>query len=419
MQRRVVVTGLGMVSPLGTDVESSWAGLVAGKSGAVSMAEETADLPGLGCTIAAPCPLQDTSAFVDEIGPSVRVDRLAQFALFAAQEAMSSAGLGSKIDDEAARRAGCIMGVGLGGYDAVLMGVHTLREKGVSAVETSVLEGLLSHNAASVIACRHHLQGPVYATVSACTSGAHGVGEAFLHVREGRADIMVCGGAEAGVNKVTLSGFAAMRALSRRNDDPKAASRPFEKNRDGFVLAEGAGVLVLEEYEHAKARGATIYAELLGYGASGDAHHITAPAEEGEGAQRSMRAAIDMSGLAPTDIQYINAHGTSTAMNDVNEAIAIRKVFGDAWTDGGLMVSSTKSMTGHALGGAGGLESVISVLVLSRQVVPPTINYDEPDPEIVLDVVPNVAREAKVDAVLSNAFGFGGTNGTLLFALPR
>ena len=274
---------------------------------------------------------------------------------------------------------------------------------------------IVSNLAPGNLAIRYNLRGANWAPASACASGAHGIGEAFMHIMQGRADVMLCGGAEAAAEPLAVAGFASMHALcTSHNDDPDHASRPFDRTRDGFVIGEGAGMVIIEELEHAKKRGANILAELTGYGSSGDANHITAPAPEGEGAQRAMREALTMAKVEPKEIGYINAHGTSTPFNDKAETDAIKAVFGD-WTKTGLQVSSTKSMMGHLLGAAGGVEAVISVLALRDSVLPPTINYNEPDPECDLDVIPNEARKVTVDAVLSNSFGFGGTNGVLLF----
>jgi 3-oxoacyl-[acyl-carrier-protein] synthase II len=422
MERRVVVTGVGMVTPLGASTEESWSGLVEGRSGIRDMAAEF--LPraeGLAVTIAGPTDLSkvNTRALYETDDENTNVDKYVTFALCAADQAMKMAGLPTKFEGEAAKRAGCILGVGLAGYTRVLIVNDALRTGGPKNVDPTVIHNLTSNFVPAYVARRHNLRGPNFTTVSACTSGAHGVGEAYQAIKHGRADVMLGGGIEAGVDLLTVAGFAAMRALSSsHNHEPTKASRPFEKNRDGFVLAEGGGVLVLEDYEHAKRRGAKILAEMVGYGASEDAHHITAPSEEGEGAQRAMRAAIAMAKMKPEDIDYVNAHGTSTPMNDINEGKAIRHVFGK-WADNGLMVSSTKSMTGHMLGGAGGVEAVISVMSLVNQTAPPTINYDEPDPEITLDLVPHKARKAKIRAVLSNAFGFGGTNGVVIFRQPE
>lgn len=415
MGRRVVITGAGMVTPIGKTASETWSNLLEGKSGIRKMPQWAESMPQLAVTIAGKADYEVTEFFQEE-EELKWIDLYTVFSLAAAREALQMAGLPDGIPEDESDRAGCIIGVGMGGYGKVLPCYESLKTDGPEHVSPFVLKAMASSAAPAYVARRYGMQGHCYGTVSACTSGAHAVGEGFVQIAEGRADMMVCGGAEAGVNPLTVAGFAAMRALTpTHNDEPEKASRPFEKTRNGFVLAEGAGLLVLEDYEHAKSRGATILAEIVGYGASSDAHHITAPAEEGEGAQRAMRMALEQAGIEPTEVDYINAHGTSTPMNDVNEAFAIRSVFGDNWVDNGLMVSSTKSMTGHLLGGAGGIEAAITVLALHNQVVPPTLNYEEPDPDIKLDVVPDKPRKAKIRAALSNAFGFGGTNGSLLF----
>ena len=418
MTRRVVVTGVGMTTPLGVLTEDSWQGLVAGKSGIVSVEEwKTLDLNGhkLSVTIAGRVPGFDPEAWVEHKKDVKRMERFIQLSMAAAHQAWTSSGMPAKLSDEEGNRAGCIIGVGMGGLGGILSAYDNFKEKGPRRVSAFFIPMIVANLSPGNLAIRYNLRGANWAPASACASGAHGIGEAFTHVRDGRADVMLCGGVESALEPLAVAGFASMHALcTTGNDDPARASRPFEKNRNGFVMGEGAGCIVIEELEHAKKRGATILAEVVGYGSSADASHITAPAEQGEGAQRAFREALAQAKLAPEAVGYINAHGTSTMFNDKSETDAIKVVFGAHAKK--LMVSSTKSMIGHLLGGAGGVEAVISVLSMVRGVVPPTINYDEPDPECDLDYVPNTAREARVDVVQSNSFGFGGTNGVLLFA---
>jgi 3-oxoacyl-[acyl-carrier-protein] synthase II len=338
------------------------------------------------------------------------IDLFIQFAIAAGSMAVEDSGL--KIEGEFAERVGCYVGAGLGGL-ATLENTHaTLQAKGPRhGISPFFVPQLIINLAPGQLSIRYGAKGPNMSHVSACSTSAHAIGEAHRLIQRGDADAMICGGAEATVTPLGVGGFNAMRALSTRNDEPTRASRPFDKDRDGFVIAEGSGIVILEELEHAKRRGARIYAELRGYAANADAHHITAPAPEGEGAQRCMKLALKDAGLAPGDIDYINAHGTSTKMNDANETIAIKRVFGDGARR--IMVSSTKSMTGHMLGAAGGVETAICALALSRGVVPPTTNYTTPDPDCDLDYVPNTPREVPIRAALSNSFGFGGTNACL------
>jgi 3-oxoacyl-[acyl-carrier-protein] synthase II len=408
-RRRVVVTGLGLVSPVGIGVDESWNALVAGKS-------------GIG-----PITLFDASTFPTRIAGEVkgfepakfmdrkevrRNDRFIHFALAAAEMAMKDSGLDmSKEDPE---RVGCIVGAGLGGLGTIEDEHKTLLEKGVRKIGPFFIPALIVNLAPGQISLRYGMKGPNFSPVSACATGNHSIGDAMLYIERGMADVMVTGGCEATITPLGIGGFCAARALSERNDAPEKASRPFDKGRDGFVAGEGSGILIVEEYEHAKKRGARIYAELAGYGASADANHITAPAPEGEGGQRAMRMALKDAGVSPDQVGYVNTHGTSTPQGDVAECQAINKVFGEH-AKKGLMVSSTKSMTGHLLGAAGGLEAVVTVLALAKGVLPPTINVEEQDPECALDVIPNRARERRVDVVMSNSFGFGGTNAVVLF----
>jgi 3-oxoacyl-[acyl-carrier-protein] synthase II len=339
-----------------------------------------------------------------------RSDRFIHLAFAAAHQAWTDSGLPSRLDDEQAERASSIIGVGFCGMARLLEEHRTLLLRGASRISAYSVPALVSN-----LAIRYNLQGPSLCVTSACASGAHSIGEAFMSIRSGRCDLALAGGAEATVTPLTLSGFAAAHALCvTRNEDPERASRPFERSRDGFVLGEGAGIMVLEELEHAKARNARIYAEIAGYGATCDAYHTTLPPTQGAGAARAMRQALRVARMAPDEVDYVNAHGTSTQANDRAETLALHAVFGAHARDE-LMVSSTKSMTGHLLGAAGGVESVISTLAISENVIPPTTNYDEPDPECDLDYVPNLARQTKVDVAMSNCFGFGGTNAVLLF----
>jgi 3-oxoacyl-[acyl-carrier-protein] synthase II len=418
MSRRVVVTGFGMTTPLGVTTDASWQGLVNGKSGIrVIEAWKTQEFAAgakLPVTIAGVVPDFEPEQWVEQKKDIKRMERFILLAQAAAKQAWDVSGLPAKLSDEEGDMAGCLVGVGLGGLGGIIESYKSLVEKGPRRVSAFFIPAIVSNLAPGNLSIRYNLRGANWAPASACTSGAHGIGEAFMHIRDGRADVMLCGGAEACCEPLAVAGFASMHALcTSHNDDPTTASRPFEKNRDGFVMGEGAGFLVLEELEKAKARGATMYAEVVGYGSSADASHITAPAEQGEGAQRAFRQALRMAKLDPTAVGYINAHGTSTQFNDKSETDAIKAVYGAHAKQ--LMVSSTKSMTGHLLGGAGGVEGVISVMALHKGVIPPTINYHEPDPECDLDYVPNTAREVRVDVVQSNSFGFGGTNGVLLF----
>jgi 3-oxoacyl-[acyl-carrier-protein] synthase II len=418
MSRRVVVTGFGMTTPLGVTTDASWQGLVNGKSGIrVIEAWKTQEFAAgakLPVTIAGVVPDFEPEQWVEQKKDIKRMERFILLAQAAAKQAWDVSGLPAKLSDEEGDMAGCLVGVGLGGLGGIIESYKSLVEKGPRRVSAFFIPAIVSNLAPGNLSIRYNLRGANWAPASACTSGAHGIGEAFMHIRDGRADVMLCGGAEACCEPLAVAGFASMHALcTSHNDDPTTASRPFEKNRDGFVMGEGAGFLVLEELEKAKARGATVYAEVVGYGSSADASHITAPAEQGEGAQRAFRQALRMATLDPTAVGYINAHGTSTQFNDKSETDAIKAVYGAHAKQ--LMVSSTKSMTGHLLGGAGGVEGVISVMALHKGVIPPTINYREPDPECDLDYVPNTAREVRVDVVQSNSFGFGGTNGVLLF----
>ena len=410
MTRRVVVTGVGMVTPVGNDAKTAFDALLAGRNG-VGPITRIADVSDLPVRISAEVKNFDPTPAFENPKDVPRNDIFIQFIMVAGTEAMAQAGLAKGSFDP--ERAGSVIGVGLGGVLSIQTAMDTLREKGPRRVSPFFVPSTIANLAPGQLSMKYDLRGPTWAPASACASGGHAIGESFETIRRGRCDLMLTGGAEAAIAKVCVAGFAQMRALSTRNDDPEHASRPFDQERDGFVMGEGAGVLVLEELEHAKRRGANILCELVGYGATSDAYHITAPAPEGEGAQRCMREALQEAQLNPDDIDYINAHGTSTELNDALETVAIKKVFGDHAHK--VWISSTKSMIGHLLGGAGGVEAVVSVLSLVRSAVHPTRNLLVPDPECDLDYVPNTAREKKLRAVLSNSFGFGGTNAAVLF----
>ncbi|ACG74062.1 3-oxoacyl-(acyl-carrier-protein) synthase 2 [Anaeromyxobacter sp. K] len=408
-RRRVVVTGLGLVSPVGIGVEESWSALVAGKSGIGPIT--LFDASTYPTRIAGEVKAFDPTRFMDR-KEARRNDRFIQFALAAADMAMKDSGLDMSKEDPV--RVGAIVGAGIGGLGTIEDEHKTLLEKGVRKIGPFFIPSLIINLAPGQISMKYGMQGPNFSPVSACATGNHSIGDAMLYIERGLADVIIAGGCEATITPLGIGGFCAARALSERNDAPEQASRPFDKGRDGFVAGEGAGLVVLEEYEHARKRGARIYAELAGYGASADAYHITAPAEGGEGGARAVRMALQDAGVAPEQVGYVNTHGTSTPVGDVAECQGIKRVFGEHAKQG-LMVSSTKSMTGHLLGGAGGLEAVVTVLAISRGVLPPTINVEEQDPECDLDVIPNTAREVRVDVAVSNSFGFGGTNAVVLF----
>jgi 3-oxoacyl-[acyl-carrier-protein] synthase II len=409
-KRRVVVTGLGMISPLGVGNEPTWQGLIEGRSGIGPITKF--DASAYSARIAGEVKDFNPENWIEkkEVKKS---DTFIHYAIVAAQMAVDDAKLDTKAVD--ADRMGVIIGSGIGGLPLIEEMHRKLLERGPSRISPFFIPGLIVNLATGQISIRFNARGPSSAPATACATGAHAVGDAFKIIQRDEADVMFAGGSEAVVTPLAVGGFAAMRALSTRNDDPSRASRPWDKDRDGFVMGEGSGVLILEEREHAIARGATIYCELVGYGMTSDAYHITSPSEDGEGMIRVMRRALKDAKLEPQDIQYINAHGTSTPVGDKIETKAIKAVFGDQ-TAHKVAVSSTKSMTGHLLGAAGGLESAIAALVVKHGIIPPTINYDTPDPECDLDYVPNVARKAEVTNVLSNSFGFGGTNATLIFA---
>ncbi|MBK7861484.1 MAG: beta-ketoacyl-ACP synthase II [Archangiaceae bacterium] len=412
MSRRVVITGTGLITALGTGTEKNWQALLRGESGIAKITRFPESK--LVVNFAGEVKDFDAEKFLDR-KEARRMDLFCQYALAAGAMAMDESqmpvGL-EKPNGYDPTRVGCIVGSGIGGLSSFEDSHMKALEKGADRLSPFFILQMIANMAPGRISMRYNLKGPNWGPVSACSTSAHAIGEAYKSIVWGETDAMVAGGSEAAITPMGIGGFEAMRALSTRSDDPSRASRPFDKERDGFVMGEGAGVVVLEELELAKKRGANILAEIVGYAANSDAHHETQPAPEGEGAVRCMRLALQSAKLNPEDVGYINAHGTSTPFNDQNETKAIKKVFGEHSKK--LMVSSTKSMTGHMLGAAGGAEAVISSLVLTRGVIPPTINYSTPDPECDLDYVPNQAREVRVNTVLSNSFGFGGTNAVLV-----
>jgi 3-oxoacyl-[acyl-carrier-protein] synthase II len=398
---------MGMITPVGNDVATTWRSLIEGKSGTAPITKF--DASTFPVKFAAEVKGFNPLDYMER-KEAKRADQYTQYAVAGARQAMTDAGLVERngMDPD---RIGVIIGSGIGGLKSFEEQHDVYRERGVGKISPFFIPMFIADIAAGIVSMQFNAKGPNYATVSACATSAHAIGDAFRTIQYGDADIMITGGAEATVTPMAIGGFANMKALSERNDSPETASRPFDATRDGFVMGEGAGILILEELEHALKRGARIYAEIVGYGATGDAYHLTAPAPDGEGAQRAMKRALKDAGLEPKDIQYINAHGTSTPANDFNETRAIKAVFGDAAN--GVNVSSTKSATGHMLGAAGAVEAIISVLVVGNGVIPPTINYEHPDPELDLNFTPNVCVDREVNAVLSNSFGFGGHNTTL------
>ena len=407
--RRVVITGVGAVSPLGCGNVTNWDALVSGKSGIGLITRfDASDMP---VKIAGEVADFNAEKYIDKKEVK-KMDLFIQYSLAAAHYAMEDSGL--VINDENAERVGVLVGAGLGGLPSIERYHTLLNEGGPKKISPFFIPMLIINLAPGHISIRYGAKGPNLSSVSACATGTHSIGDAFHMIARGDADAMIAGGTESTVTPLGIGGFAAMKALSdSHNDSPEKASRPFDKNRDGFILAEGAGIVIMEEYEAARKRGARIYAEVVGYGLTGDAYHMTAPAPGGEGAARCMKMALKNAGVSPEQVNYINAHGTSTPFNDLNESLAIKSVFGDHCTK--LMVSSTKSMTGHLLGAAGGVEAVFTCMAMDKSVVPPTINYETPDPECDLDYVPNTARDAKIEYAMSNSLGFGGTNATLLF----
>ncbi|MDY0291698.1 MAG: beta-ketoacyl-ACP synthase II [Desulfuromonadaceae bacterium] len=406
--RRVVVTGVGVVSSLGTGVEKNWTGLTEGRSGIDLITRfDASDLP---TQIAGEVKDFVPTDFIEK-KEIKKMDLFIQYALAAADMAMEDSGL--QVTEENAERVGVLVGSGLGGLPAIEKYHEVYQKSGYKRITPFFIPMLIINLAPGQISIRYGAKGPNLSSVSACATGTHSIGDAYHMIKRGDADAMIAGGTESTITPLGMSGFCVMRALSTRNDDPKAASRPFDADRDGFIMAEGAGIVILEEYESATKRGAKIYGELVGYGLTSDAYHLTAPAPEGEGAARCMRMALKNAAMNPEEVDYINAHGTSTPFNDLYETLAIKSTFGSHANK--LMVSSTKSMTGHGLGAAGALEAVYSLLAMQNSVVPPTINHDKPSEECTLDYVPNTARDAKVDVAMTNSLGFGGTNATLLF----
>ncbi len=418
--RRVVVTGLGLVTPLACGVEETWSRLLAGESGAgpITRFDPANVLTNYACQVPLGDGTDGTFNSDDWMEPKERrkVDDFILYGMAAATQAVRDSGWMPE-DEEGRLRTGVMLGSGIGGLQSIEATTLLIKEKGPRRVSPFFIPGALINLISGQVSIRYGFKGPNHAVVTACSTGAHAIGDAARLIQWGDADVMVAGGAEAAICEIGIAGFNACKALStKRSDNPKAASRPYDADRDGFVMGEGAGVVVLEEYEHAVARGAHIYAEVLGYGLSGDAFHITAPSEDGDGGFRSMKAALDRAGLQPSDVDYINAHGTST-MADVIELAAVERLMGDA--AGQVTMSSTKSATGHLLGAAGAIEAIFSILAIRDQVAPPTINLDNPAVETPIDLAPNVKRERKIDVALSNSFGFGGTNASVLFGKLR
>jgi 3-oxoacyl-[acyl-carrier-protein] synthase II len=410
--RRVVITGLGALTPIGNTAEDLWSGLMQGRSGIGPITKF--DATGYPTRIAGEIKNFDPLAFVDK-KEARRLDPYLQYAIASSAMAVTDAGLDpARVDAE---RFGVLIGSGIGGITTLLDGEDVRKTKGADRVSPFIIPMLIVNMAAGLVSMRFGAKGPNSSVVTACATGNHAIGDAYRLIKYDEADVMIAGGAEAIIVPLTVAGFCAMKAMSTRNDAPEKASRPFDAGRDGFVCGEGAGIVVLEALEHAVRRDARIYAEIIGYGMTGDAHHMTAPDPEGDGAARAMTLALRSAKLAPGDVGYINAHGTSTPYNDKFETIAIKRVFGDHARK--LAVSSTKSMTGHLLGAAGGVEAIASALALHHGILPPTVNYETPDPDCDLDYVPNQARKLDVEVALSNAFGFGGTNATLAFRKYR
>jgi 3-oxoacyl-[acyl-carrier-protein] synthase II len=405
---RVVITGMGAITPLGNDVETFWRNVVAGRSGVGPIT--LFDASAMKTRIAAEVKGFDPEAWFGR-KEARRMDRYAQFALAATQQALQDARLDpAHVDRE---RVGVILGTGIGGIGALVQGVETLMTRGPDRISPFMVPMMLADTAPGLIAIAYGFRGPNMAVVTACASGTNAIGEAMHLIRRGDADVVIAGGAEAAILPVAVAAFNVMGTISTRNEEPERASRPFDRTRDGFVMGEGAGILILERLEHARARGARIYAEVVGYGTSADAYHITAPLENGEGAALAMRRALADASLSPREIDYINAHGTGTPLNDKSETQAIKAVFGEAAYD--VPISSTKSMIGHLLGAAGAVEAIVCIRAITDGVIPPTINYEHPDPECDLDYVPNVARRKPVRTAMSNSFGFGGHNACVIF----
>ena len=416
MMRRVVVTGLGMVTPLGSGVDSTWANILAGKSGAAAITSfDVSDLAAqIACQIKRGDGSHGTFNPDDWMEPKEqrKVDDFIVYGIAAAKQALQDSGWSPKTYEEQTR-SGVLIGSGIGGIGGIYDASVTLFEKGPRRISPFFIPGRLINLVSGHVSIEHGLKGPNHSVVTACSTGAHAIGDAARIIALDDADVMVAGGAESPINRLSLAGFAACRALSTGfNDRPEKASRPYDKDRDGFVMGEGAGIVVLEEYEHAKARGAKIYAEVIGYGMSGDAYHITAPSEDGDGAFRCMQAALKRAGISAGDIDYINAHGTSTPMGDEIELRAVERLLGNHASH--LAMSSTKSSTGHLLGAAGAIEAIFSILAMRDNIAPPTLNLDHPSVETVVDLVPHKARAKEINTVLSNSFGFGGTNASLV-----
>ena len=414
--RRVVVTGLGMVSPLGCGVEYSWKNLIAGKSGLRLI--DTFDVSDINAKVGGVVPLGTSEGEfnADDWVPSneqKKMDTFIQFAMAAAQMAVDDADWHPTSDDDQ-ERTGVLIGSGIGGLPLIEKTVTLMNERGAKRVSPFFIPACLSNLASGQVSIKHGFKGPNHSVVTACSTGAHAIGDAARLIQFGDADVMVAGSAEATICRIGYAGFAALRAMSTSyNDTPTKASRPWDKGRDGFVMGEGAGIVVLEEYEHAKARGAKIYGEVVGYGLTGDAYHMTAPEETGDGGYRAMKAALARAGLKPEDVDYINAHGTSTPKGDEIELSAVKRLFGDHAYK--LSMSSTKSATGHLLGGAGSVEAIFSLLALRDQVAPPTLNLDDPSDNCDIDLVPHTAKKREINVALSNSFGFGGTNASVIF----
>jgi 3-oxoacyl-[acyl-carrier-protein] synthase II len=412
LSRRVVVTGVGLLTPLGIGTETSWEAIRGGRSGIARITQF--DAAAFSCQIAGEVKGFDPAQYIEK-KEIKKMGRFIQFAIAAADFALKSSGL--KVTPENEERVGVYIGSGIGGFEVIEREHKTLLEHGPRRISPFFIPATIINLASGHISIRSGAKGPNSATATACTTSAHSIGDSYRMIERGDADAMICGGAEAPVTPMGIGGFAAMRALSTRNAEPERASRPWDKDRDGFVVGEGAGVLILEEMESARARGASVLAELVGYGMSADAFHVTAPPDNGDGAFRVMRNALKDAGIEPGQVEYINAHGTSTEVGDRAETVAIKRAFGEHAYK--VAVSSTKSMTGHLLGGAGGIEAGIAVLAIRDQVAPPTINYETPDPDCDLDYVPNQARPMRIEYALSNSFGFGGTNGCLIFKRDR
>jgi 3-oxoacyl-[acyl-carrier-protein] synthase II len=413
VERRVVVTGLGTINPIGNTVDETWKSLLSGTSGISRI--ERVDVSDIPSKIAGE--IKDFEV-TDHIPKRLarRMDRYAQFLWVAARDALADAGIDYEEDDPEAYRTGVVVGTGIGGVESFEQEIDTLFHVGPHRVSPYGIPKIIANIAGGQISIDFNLYGPNTTAVTACAAAANAIGDAGEIIKRGAADVMVTGGADASITRFAMAGFAQARALSTNNDDPERASRPFDADRDGFVMGEGGAALILEEREHALARGATIYAELVGYGMSADAYHVTLPRPGGDGAARAMKAALDHAGMSPSDLSVINAHGTSTPANDATETLAIKSVFGDHAYE--IPASLTKSMTGHLLGGAAAIEAVASILTIRDGIIPPTINYTTPDPECDLDYVPNEARESEVSSVMSNSFGFGGHNVALIFAAP-